>query len=123
LSAICATFAVDYQRLGEEAVAYDLSLNALKAMDTQLEKNHMKRALNLKDLKVAHEQGQPVIIQDVEGEHFLEGHLDRVAVAYKMVFGLWVCSMTPTLRCLQDTRASSSVGRNISIKGVAWWVR
>src|SRR5262245_53047524 len=40
LSAICATFAVDYQRLGEPGVAYDRFLNALKSMDTQFARNH-----------------------------------------------------------------------------------
>jgi microsomal dipeptidase-like Zn-dependent dipeptidase len=102
LSAICATFAVDYQRLGQEGLAYDRFLNALKAMDAQLEKNHMKRALNLKDLKAAHQQGQPIIIQDVEGGHFLEGHLDRVEVAYKL--GLRVMGL------LHDSDASVPLG-------------
>lgn len=102
LSAICATFAVDYQRLGQEGVAYDRFLNALKAMDTQLEKNHMKRALNLKDLQAAHQQGQPIIIQDVEGGHFLEGHLERVEVAYKR--GLRVLGL------LHDSDASVPLG-------------
>ncbi|MGA2247485.1 MAG: membrane dipeptidase [Verrucomicrobiota bacterium] len=83
LSAICATFAVDYQRLGQPGVAYDRFLNALTAMDTQLARNHMQRALNLKDFQTAHQQSQPIIIQDVEGGHFLEGHLERVEVAYK----------------------------------------
>src|SRR4051812_25718421 len=83
LSAICATFAVDYQRLGEPGVAYDRFLNALKSMDAQLARNHIQRALNLKDLQAASEKGQPTIVQAVEGGHFLEGKLERVEVAYK----------------------------------------
>jgi membrane dipeptidase len=83
LSAICATFAVDYQRLGEPGVAYDRFLNALNSMDAQLSRSHMKRALNLKDVEAAHKRGEPIVIQAVEGGHFLEGHLHRVEVAYK----------------------------------------
>jgi microsomal dipeptidase-like Zn-dependent dipeptidase len=102
LSAICATFAVDYQRLGEPGVAYDRFLTALKAMDAQLPRNHMQRALNLKDLQAAHQQGQPIIIQAVEGGHFLEGHLERVEVAYKL--GLRVLGL------LHDSDASVPLG-------------
>lgn len=102
LSAICATFAVDYQRLGEPGVAYDRFLNALKAMDGQLARNHMQRALNLKDLQIAHQRGQPIVIQDVEGGHFLEGHLDRVEEAYKL--GLRVLGL------LHDSDASVPLG-------------
>ena len=39
--------------------------------------------LNLKDLQTAHDHGQPTIVQTVEGSHFIEGHLDRVAEVYK----------------------------------------
>jgi membrane dipeptidase len=102
LSAICATFAVDYQKLDQPGVAYDRFLNALKAMDAQLTLNHMKRALNLNDLQAAHQQGQPIIIQDVEGGHFLEGQLDRVEVAYKR--GLRVMGL------LHDSDASVPLG-------------
>src|SRR6516225_2892316 len=45
LSAVCATFAVDYQKLGEPGVAYDRFLNAMKSLDAQLDRNHMQRAL------------------------------------------------------------------------------
>jgi membrane dipeptidase len=37
LSAICATFAVDRQRLGEPGVAYDRFLNAMKSLDAQVD--------------------------------------------------------------------------------------
>lgn len=83
LSAICATFAVDYQKLGQPGIAYDRFLNALTSMDVQLARNHMQRALSLKDLQAAHDSGQPIIVQAVEGGHFLEGKLERVEVAYK----------------------------------------
>jgi microsomal dipeptidase-like Zn-dependent dipeptidase len=102
LSAICATFAVDYQKLGEPGVAYDRFLNALTSMEAQLERSHMKRALNLKDLQAAHDQGQPTVVQAVEGGHFLEGHLDRLEVAYKR--GLRVLGL------LHDSDASVPLG-------------
>jgi membrane dipeptidase len=102
LSAICATFAVDYQRLGEPGVAYDRFLNGLKSLDAQLTNNQIRRALNLKDLQGAHQQGQPIAIQAVEGAHFLEGHLDRLGEAYKR--GLRVLGL------LHDSDASVPLG-------------
>jgi membrane dipeptidase len=48
-----------------------------------LEKGHIHRALNLKDLQAAHDHGQPTIVQTVEGSQFIEGHLDRVEEVYK----------------------------------------
>ena len=83
LSAICATFAVDYQRLGVPGLAYERFQNALTSMDAQLARNKMRRALNLKELQAAHDAGQPIIVQAVEGAHFLEGKLERVEEAYQ----------------------------------------
>jgi membrane dipeptidase len=83
LSAICMTFAVDYQKLQNPGDAYNRFLNGLTAMDQQLAKNHIKRSLNLADLKTAHKKHQPTVIQSVEGCHFLEGHLERVEESYK----------------------------------------
>jgi microsomal dipeptidase-like Zn-dependent dipeptidase len=83
LSAICATFAVDRQKLGGPGVAYDRFQNAMKSMDAQLARNHMKRALNFKDLQAAHDHRQPTVVQAVEGGHFIEGKLERVEEAYK----------------------------------------
>jgi membrane dipeptidase len=81
-SAICMTFALDYQALTQPGAAYDRFINGLASMDQQLTRNGMKRALNLADLRAAHQQRKPIVIQSVEGGHFLEGHLDRVAEAY-----------------------------------------
>src|SRR5579871_6128029 len=50
LSAICMTFAVDYQQLLNPGDGYDRFRNGLTAMDRQLERNRMKRSLNLADL-------------------------------------------------------------------------
>lgn len=82
LSAICMTFAVDYQQLRNPGEAYDRFINGLTAMDKMLESNNMKRSMNLADLRAAHKQHKPTVIQSVEGGHFLEGQLDRLGVAY-----------------------------------------
>lgn len=82
LSAICMTFAVDYQQLRNPGDAYNRFINGLDAMDKILEGNNIKRSMNLADLKTAHKKKKPTVIQSVEGGHFLEGKLDRLGVAY-----------------------------------------
>ena len=82
LSAICMVFAVDYQPLLNPGDAYNRFTNGLNAMDRILENNNMKRSLNLADIRSAHDKKIPTVIQSVEGGHFLEGHLDRLAIAY-----------------------------------------
>ncbi|WP_217602373.1 dipeptidase [Chitinophaga sp. GbtcB8] len=82
LSAICMTFAVDYQQLRNPGDAYNRFINGLNAMDKVLESNNMKRSMNLADLRAAHKEHKPTVIQSVEGGHFLEGQLDRLGVAY-----------------------------------------
>jgi membrane dipeptidase len=83
LSAICMTFAVDYQQIHNPGEAYDRFLNGLNAMDRVLESNNMKRSMTLTDVLSAHNKKEPTVIQSVEGAHFLEGHLDRLGVAYR----------------------------------------
>jgi membrane dipeptidase len=79
LSAICMTFATDYQ----PGDAYDRFLKGMASMDRQLERKGMKRSLTPADVRTAHKNGQPTVIQAVEGAHFLQGHLERVEEAYK----------------------------------------
>jgi membrane dipeptidase len=83
LSAISMTFAVDYQQLRNPGDAYERFQNGLTAMDQQLARNGMRRALNLADLRAAREHGQPTVIQSVEGGHFLEGRVERLVGAYQ----------------------------------------
>ena len=83
LSAICMTFALDYQKMQKEGEAYERFLTGMTAMDAALKQNGIKRSLNLADLKAAHRRRQPAVIQSIEGSHFLEGHLDRLTVAYE----------------------------------------
>jgi membrane dipeptidase len=79
ISAICMTFATDYQ----PGDAYDRFLKGLASMDRQLERNGMKRSLTPDEVRTAHKNRQPTVIQAVEGAHFLQGHLERVEEAYK----------------------------------------
>lgn len=79
LSAICMTFATDYQ----PGDAYDRFLKGLASMDRQLERNGMKRSLTPADVVNAHNARQPTVIQAVEGAHFLQGRLERVEEAYR----------------------------------------
>jgi membrane dipeptidase len=98
LSAICMTFATDYQA-GD---AYDRFLKGLEAMDRVLERNGMRRSLNPADVRAAHENGLPTVIQAVEGAHFLQGHIERVEEAHRR--GL------RHLGLLHDTDASVPLG-------------
>jgi membrane dipeptidase len=78
LSAICMTFATDYQK-GD---AYDRFLKGMTAMDHQLERNGMKRSLTVTDVRNAHAKQQPTVLQAIEGCHFLQGKVERVEEAY-----------------------------------------
>jgi membrane dipeptidase len=83
LTAICAGFALD--RAGNTKPG-DARVNFLKwldAIDAELEKGHVSRALTLKDLRSAHDRKQNAIVQTVEGAHFIEGHLERIEEVYK----------------------------------------
>jgi membrane dipeptidase len=74
---------LDFARNNKPGDARDNFLRWLTAMDSQLEKGHMRRALTLKDLQTAHALGQPTMVQTVEGAQFIEGQLDRVEEVYK----------------------------------------
>jgi membrane dipeptidase len=83
LTAVCASFVLDFAPNNKPGDARDNFLRWLTAIDAQLEKGRIHRALNLKDLRDAHDHGQPTIVQTVEGAHFIEGHLARVEEVYK----------------------------------------
>lgn len=71
----------------------------------------MKRSFNLADLRAAHKVHQPTLIQAVEGAHFLEGHLDRLQVAYDR--GLRLITL------LHDSDASVPLG-DVFTNPVRW---
>jgi membrane dipeptidase len=102
LSAICMTFAVDRPKLTETGQAYERFINGLDAMDEFLKTNNMKRAFNLKDLKKERKKHKPIVIQSVEGGHFLEGKLERLEGAYTRGLRL--------LGLLHDAQSSVPIG-------------
>ena len=54
-----------------------------RSENEQLQRNATKRSLTPADVRACHENGQPTVIQAVEGAHFLQGHLERVEEAYQ----------------------------------------
>ena len=69
LTAVCASYVLDFAptlKLGDARATY---LHWLAAVDGELEKGHVRRALTLDDLQAAHRHGHPVIVQTVEGTH------------------------------------------------------
>ena len=83
LTAICAAFALDRAGNNKPGDARVNFLKWLDAIDSELEKGHVSRALTLKDLRTAHTSGRKAIVQSVEGAHFIEGHVDRIEEVYK----------------------------------------
>jgi membrane dipeptidase len=83
LSAICMTFQVDRPALSKPGDAYERFIISLDEMDLLLKEQKIQRALNFSDVKKARNQGRPIVIQSVEGAHFLEGNLDRLTEAYR----------------------------------------
>jgi membrane dipeptidase len=83
LTAVCASYELDFAPNNNPGDAPANFLRWLMAIDAELAKGHMRRALNLKDLQAAHDHSQPTIVQSVEGAMFIEGRLERVEEAYK----------------------------------------
>lgn len=83
MDAIGMTFAVDYVTLKHKGHAWERFLNALAEQDTILMDSHIARALSADDAVSAWKQGEPIVIQCVEGGHFLEGDVSRLDSAYK----------------------------------------
>lgn len=79
LSAICATFATDYQ----PGDAYERFLKGMAALDQQLQRNGLQRSLTVGAVIRAHQDRRSTVIQAIEGAHFLGGHLERVEEAYR----------------------------------------
>jgi len=82
LAAIVLTFAVDYQKLVNEGDAYNRFMEGMDAADNLLKINDLKRTLYANDLKSTNKKKKPLIIQSVEGGHFLEGRMERLIYAY-----------------------------------------
>ena len=82
MNAIGMTFAVDYVTLNYEGHAYKRFMNAMDEMDRILEANGIERTLTYAQLVENFENGEPIVIQCVEGGHFLEGDVSRLQEAY-----------------------------------------
>jgi len=82
-TAVCASYVLDFAPNHKPGDARDNLLAWFTGVDRQLEKGHIRRALNLKDLQLAHDGATPTIVQTVEGAMFLEGRLERVEEVYK----------------------------------------
>ena len=82
-SAVCQTYNLDGVPSEKAGEYYQSHLQALAFEDRLLAQNHMRRALQRKDLDVAHAERQPVIVQSAEGAQFIEGKLERVEESYK----------------------------------------
>lgn len=82
-SAVCAAFVLDFAPNDAPGDARENLLNWFDAVDAQLDANQLRRALTVEDLRAAHDQARPTIIQTVEGSMFIEGQLDRVEEIYR----------------------------------------
>jgi membrane dipeptidase len=76
------TFSVDRPTLKNQGEAFNRFISNLNEMDDMLKVNNIKRALNYSDLKNARKENKQIVIQSVEGGHFIEGKLDRLQIAY-----------------------------------------
>lgn len=82
LAAICMTFQVDRPALTQPGEAYERFIVSLDEMDELLKANNITRAMAFSDISRARKAGNTVVIQSVEGAHFLEGKLERLKIAY-----------------------------------------
>jgi membrane dipeptidase len=82
-TAVCASYVLDQAQNDKPGDARVNFLRWLTAVDVQLAKGHIGRALTMKDLQAAHDHGLPTIVQSVEGSQFIEGRLERVEEVYK----------------------------------------
>lgn len=83
LTAICMTFCVDRPELTTAGEAYERFILSLDEMDVLLKANNLSRALNYADLEQARKHNKTIVIQSVEGGHFIEDKLERIEIAYK----------------------------------------
>lgn len=82
LGAICMTFSVDRPALKQPGDAYNRFITSLNEHDEILKDNNIQRALNYADIKKARQDKKAIVIQSVEGGHFLEGEIERLTEAY-----------------------------------------
>lgn len=81
-TAVCASYVLDFAPNYAPGDARENLLRWFTAIDAELEKGHVHRALRWNDLQAARARRKPVIIQSVEGAHFIEGQLERLEEVY-----------------------------------------
>lgn len=82
MSAIGMTFAVDYVQPLKEGQEYERFVNAMTAQDSILRWSGLTLTLSAQEMRQRFKAGEPVVIQCVEGGHFLEGDISRMKEAY-----------------------------------------
>ena len=82
INALGMTFAVDYYYPLAEGQSLERYWNAIGSQDSILAWSNMQRTLNLQQLKENFAKGEPIVIQCVEGGHFLEGDISNMQKAY-----------------------------------------
>ena len=82
MSAVGMTFAVDYVQPLKEGQEYERFINGLTAQDSILRWSGLLLTLNGREMRQRFAEGEPIVIQCVEGGHFLEGDMSRMKEAY-----------------------------------------
>lgn len=83
LTAVCASYVLDFASNVKPGDARANYLAWLAAMDAQLEKGNIRRALKSGDIESSKKKDEPIIVQTVEGAHFIEGQVARLEEVYK----------------------------------------
>lgn len=82
MSAVGMTFAVDYVQPLKEGQEYEWFINAITAQDSILRWSGLRLTLCGREMRERFAAGEPIVIQCVEGGHFLEGDISRMKEAY-----------------------------------------
>lgn len=82
INALGMTFAVDYYYPLANGQSQERYWNAIESQDSVLAWSDLQRTLNLEQLKENFAKGEPIVIQCVEGGHFLEGDVKNLQKAY-----------------------------------------
>ena len=82
MSAIGMTFAVDYYYPLAPGQSWERFCNGISAQDSVLAWSGLERTLDYKQMKRNFKEGKPIVIQCIEGGHFLEGDVSKLQDAY-----------------------------------------
>ena len=82
MSAVGMTFAVDYVQPLAKGQEYERFINGITSQDSVLAWSGLKRTLSAYEMQQNFANGIPIVIQCIEGGHFLEGDITRMKEAY-----------------------------------------